>query len=412
MAQLWAIIIGTVLTWRLLIVLFRYIRHIACLGHDKQRLFMKTNSYYAYVKRHMVLAPFFHERHHREFRLSAAINVGTLPSRLQLFFLTVYYSMNVTLCVIHLPHDAERDVLAKILRNRTGVLAVVNMIPLFLFAGRNNPLIWLLGISYDTYNLLHRWLGRLVVLEALAHTLVWTVNKVQDTSWNAVAKQMVVNPTIGTGVVGSLTLILILIQSPSIIRHAFYETFLHVHFVLGITAIVATWMHLQNLSQQSLLGGAIGLWAMERFYRLVMIIRNNLGRNSTQIEVSALPGDAVMVKLHIARPWTFKPGQHIYLYIPNIGWWTSHPFSLAWSEDEHDTHNEKGLPLDTFDALAPRKTTMSLIIRRRTGFTEDLWNKTQSAPSGTYVTNALVEGPYGEPLTLLNNSHVLLIYKS
>lgn len=37
-------------------------------------------------------------------------------------------------------------------------------------AARNNPLINILGISFDTFNLLHRWFGRIVILEAFAHT--------------------------------------------------------------------------------------------------------------------------------------------------------------------------------------------------------------------------------------------------
>ena len=45
-------------------------------------------------------------------------------------------------------------------------------------AGRNNPLIKLLDVSFDTWNLLHRWLGRIVVLESLAHTICWMVGKV------------------------------------------------------------------------------------------------------------------------------------------------------------------------------------------------------------------------------------------
>jgi hypothetical protein len=40
-----------------------------------------------------------------------------------------------------------------------------------LFAGRNNPLIGLLGISFDTFNLAHRLMGRVVILESLAHSI-------------------------------------------------------------------------------------------------------------------------------------------------------------------------------------------------------------------------------------------------
>ena len=52
-------------------------------------------------------------------------------------------------------------------------------------AGRNNPLVPLLGISFDTYNLLHRWLGRIVVLESVLHSLAhfansgWTMQSLQ-----------------------------------------------------------------------------------------------------------------------------------------------------------------------------------------------------------------------------------------
>ncbi len=55
------------------------------------------------------------------------------------------------------------------LGNRAGTLAVVNLIPLVLLAGRNNPLISLLNISYDSFNLMHRWFGHIVVALAITH---------------------------------------------------------------------------------------------------------------------------------------------------------------------------------------------------------------------------------------------------
>ena len=64
------------------------------------------------------------------------------------------------------------------------MLAVVNMVPLFLMAGRNNPLIKLLGMSFDTFNLLHRWLGRIVVLESVAHMLAFLISNASTNGWN------------------------------------------------------------------------------------------------------------------------------------------------------------------------------------------------------------------------------------
>jgi predicted ferric reductase len=59
------------------------------------------------------------------------------------------------------------------------LVAIMNMLPLWLLASRNNPLVVWTGISFDTYNLVHRWLGRIVVLETLAHGIAWTVKKVK-----------------------------------------------------------------------------------------------------------------------------------------------------------------------------------------------------------------------------------------
>ena len=61
------------------------------------------------------------------------------------------------------------------LGNRAGTMAVVNMIPLVIISGRNNPLIWLLNISFDNFNLMHRWFGRIVVVLATSHGIAETM---------------------------------------------------------------------------------------------------------------------------------------------------------------------------------------------------------------------------------------------
>lgn len=133
----------------------------------------------------------------------------------------------------------------------------------------------------------------------------------------------------------------------------------------------------------------------QRFTRLATIVYRNIGRGGTKAEIEVLPGDAIRVTLKLARPWTFRPGQHAYVYLPAVGWWTSHPFSLAWSDEEEDLSSERGLVLSRQDVLDMRKTTMSLLIRRRTGLTEALYRKADGAPGGKFATRAIVEGPYG-----------------
>ena len=160
-------------------VAYSRIRLMVCLGIEDQRYFaLPTNGWVCFVKKHILYAPLFRVRHNREFQLSRAVNVGTLPTRFQTFFLLSYFVGNVVFCTSMIDWKVDgTQIILKEVMNRTGVLSAVNMVPLFLFAGRNNPLIQLLGISFDTYNLIHRWLGRIVVLEAVTHSFCYMVAK-------------------------------------------------------------------------------------------------------------------------------------------------------------------------------------------------------------------------------------------
>ncbi|KAG8629770.1 hypothetical protein KVT40_001389 [Elsinoe batatas] len=395
MSYLWLAIIGAMFVHRIVLSALKHMRNLTCMNNEKQKYFSDVDPAYASVKKHLLDAPLFRKRHNREIMLSSAVNVGTVPSRLQSLFIVVYFGINIAFCFLWLGYDQKRPALLKEIRNRTGVLSFVNMVPLFLFAGRNNILIRLLDISFDSYNMMHRWLGRIAVLHAIAHTVAYCTNKVETTGWKSLAASMAASKTILTGTIGTAAFIFLMMHSPSVVRHAYYEVFLHAHIAVAVTALVVLWMHVDGIPVQLLILTCVIIWAYERFMRVQNLIRNNIGAGGTTAEVEAMPGDALRVTLRLARPWKFQPGQHVYLYLPSIGWWTNHPFSLAWSDDYQDVYSEKGPIMDRQDILAIRKTTMSLIIRRRTGFTDKLWSRAENAPQGRFVTRAFVEGPYG-----------------
>ena len=188
----------------------------------------------------------------------------------------------------------------------------------------------------------------------------------------------------------------LLVHSPSPIRHAFYETFLHLHIAMAAVSFGFLWQHLKGMPAQNYLLVAVVFWGLERGARLVRLLYRNCGRKSTRAIVEALPGDALRVTLHLARPWTFEPGQHIFLYIPSIGLWTAHPFSVAWSESEEVVPDEKGIPMTRQESLASsHKTTLSLLLRRRTGFTDKLFLRAANSMDSRVSLRAFAEGPYG-----------------
>lgn len=155
---------------------------------------------------------------------------------------------------------------------------------------------------------------------------------------------------------------------------------------------------------------AIALWAADRFIRLCRIFYHNVSRKTTRATVEALAGDAVRVTLTMPRPWKFAPGQHAYLYMPTIGLWTSHPFTVAWSESkEIIKFDDKELSLHRQDMFKKETPTMSFIIRRRTGFTDTLWKDAVNSPDRMFSTICLAEGPYGTSHSLDSYGTCVLI---
>ena len=399
----WTAIICVLLIHRWGLFLLRHIRRLSSLdkstsGDGKHKYFSIPFDDYANFKRHIILAPLWTNRHTRELKLSAATDMGNLPSRLQTLFLLVYLGMQIAFYVWTIDwsdtelryHDA---------RNITGALSVLNMIPLFLSAGRNNPLIYMLGINFDTYISIHRWIGHIVVIEGVIHTAFWMSSKTYGNGWDigptVFAKILLSSRRIQTGMVSTGVFILLMLLSPSVVRHAFYETFLGIHILLTITAVVGVWLHCKDMHGEGFIMAATMISIAERVLRFTTILRRNFTNTGTKVEVEALPGDAVRVTLHVPKAWKFTPGQHVYLYMPSVGHITSHPFSLVWSEEEHDLNTKKADFVTRGDAFGSRRTKMFLIIRRRTGFTNSLFKRTQMSPEGRFITSALVEGPYG-----------------
>lgn len=161
----------------------QYVRTLTCLNNDTQRYFKEPNYAFGNLKQHLIYAPLFRKRHNRELRISV-LNVGVLPTRFQSLLLTAIITMNIIFCVYKIEWNGNQSALLNHLRNRTGTLAMVNMVPLVIMAGRNNPLISLLNISFDNFNLVHRLFGRIVVAETVAHTLAFTTMMVnKGKSW-------------------------------------------------------------------------------------------------------------------------------------------------------------------------------------------------------------------------------------
>lgn len=396
-----------------------HIRHLTSMGSWLEQdtyWAQERGTFWPALKEKLLYAPLNKKRHNREIQLSKAINVGTLPSRLHALILGLYLTSNIIYCCLLDYSVSNRESLIAEVRGRTGHLAVVNMVGLFVLAGRNNPLIWILGVSFDTFNLFHRWIGRIVALESIAHTIAWSVNAHAEKGNDGVNELIQTDAFIQWGLVATIAISLILIQSPGAVRHAFYEVFLHVHQFLAAAALLGVYVHakLGPLPQMPYVIAIACIWFYDRIFRFARLTYRNVSfrHGLTKATVEALPGDACRVTFFLPRPWIYKAGTHAYVYFPSISGLQSHPFSIAWSSTATTapvSTDMEMLPMTKQDLSIPQPAhSISFIMAKRTGMTGNLYDRAAACPSRKLNLTGLVEGPYGEPASLHSYGTVIL----
>jgi len=412
-----------------------HLRHIYCLSANKQQQnywsFDKT-WVWPWLKRHLIYAPLGKKRHNAELQLSKAINYGSLPGRIHTLLLAAYLISNIVYCSVLDYRSQNKAALLAELRGRSGILATANLIPLIVLSGRNNPGIPLLKISFDTFNLFHRWIGRMIAVESTLHVLAWYFNTVAakgpQGAWNSFSG----NTFLTWGLVAMLAMAVTLVQSLSAIRHAFYETFLHLHQILAFFIILGVYVHLEvsNLPALPYIRAAVALWLIDRSARLARILYLNFSAHGgrTRVTIEALAGGACRVTFQLPRHVTIRPGSHVYAYIPRMALWMSHPFSVAWTNPEAapptgyiiSDDNEPDTPcsiekqptsittrqLSHTSSSAP--TCASVIIAARTGMTRQIYERALRAPDHRLHMSGFLEGPYAGHDSLASYGTVIM----
>lgn len=107
---------------------------------------------------------------------------GYVPGRAVSVFIAIYIVLNVVFSAVsfgsfqpNVYFFSQEFELCEYVGNRTGTLSLVNMSISILFAGRNNLLIALTGWSQTTFLALHRWTARVATVQAVVHSIVYTL---------------------------------------------------------------------------------------------------------------------------------------------------------------------------------------------------------------------------------------------
>lgn len=197
-------------------------------------------------------------------------------------------------------------------------------------------------------------------------------------------------------------------------RIRFYESFLALHIVLVILALVACWYHLVphfnfDYGYQVWLYICFAFWSADRLARLARVAYyNRLGGSKALVE--AIPDcDIMQVTVFPRVALGFGPAQHSFLYLGGLGkFWESHPFSVvSWNtrygqpvpsvpvSTSPSNGDEKGVNVVQTQLDLREGPSVRFLIRPHSGMTSSLRRRLLACrPSPSVELSIYTEGPY------------------
>lgn len=296
-----------------------------------------------------------------------------------------------------------------IVGNRAGVMAMGNVVALFLFAARNNVLLSFTDWSYGTYILLHRVLGYWAVFHTVLHSFMLLAFYVQGGTY----PEELVRLYWVWGIVGTVAVSALFLSSILWVRQRLYEFFLASHIAMALLFLLGYYYHIwyvygYSWGYEIWMFVAGGIWGIDRLARLARMAFQG-SRTAVITVVEDTDGEYLRIDIQ---------GKHLthgvaYLCFPTLSWrfWETHPFSVACQSRGDDDHEmgqispsdenaedaEKSVgasrvaPVEGPSANNSRHATTTFFTRCRDGLTRELAKRA----SGTQTRlRVLIEGPY------------------
>ena len=152
--------------------------------------------------------------------------------------------------------------------DRIGALAYA-LTPLTVtLSTRESILTLLTGISYQHFNFLHRWTGRVIFVQSVLHTLGWAIIEAKlYQPQPMVYKTFIAQPYMIWGCVAMFLITFLYVFSlRRVIRWTGYEVFRKMHYVVAMLYIGGCWAHWSRLACWMI--ASLALFFIDRGLRL------------------------------------------------------------------------------------------------------------------------------------------------
>lgn len=318
----------------------------------------------------------------------------SLPTRSQFVILMGYLIM---LFVLHFPNYDVFDgnivyttkwrQLTKLVADRTGLLATVQLPLLYVLASRNSIIVWCTGWSYDTMNVYHRWVARSIVLDSFLHAVIFTANyRNRGDFWGHWQSYFMI-----WGVVATICSCFILFFALRHFRARSYEVFLFGHWVLVCFFTAGTWKHLAGRGFTVWMYPCVALWVFDRAWRIFRMMLSSV-TSVADIELDKSK-EFVKVKIDYSYVWGASPGNYAFIYflLPFLKFWENHPFSC-------------------FPSPVPgEEQLLCFVMKVQAGKTKQIAHYLANKQGGRARVPVLVEGPYGHTFPIDKSDTIVLV---
>ncbi|KAI9844086.1 MAG: hypothetical protein M1837_005800 [Sclerophora amabilis] len=288
---------------------------------------------------------------------------------------------------------------------RTGYMTICQLPLIFLLASKRNIIGLLIGSSYERLNWLHRWTARGLFLTATIHMGFWF------TSWaryGHIVKKLRQDPITQKGLAAWCILAWIVLSSMTPIRGWSYEIFVLQHLISFAAFIGVVYIHTPD-EVHVWVWIPVGLFFFDRLVRALFLLYNNLslfhprsrkigghsGLLTCQAEVAPLPHHTTRITVH-NPPFSWRPGQHVFLSCHSIVPLQSHPFTIASLPSdgklEFLVHAQSGGTRRFFHHAEKHHETLPIL----------------ESSSSTASKGVLLDGPYGRMRSLHQFDSVIL----
>ncbi|KAJ6784651.1 hypothetical protein PWT90_03214 [Aphanocladium album] len=353
----------------------------------------------------------------------------TIPTRIQTLTLTAFLILNIA-CSIHgyrltavnLYFPTTEQQIFRYVSDRTGIISFANFPAIWLFGMRNNVAMWLTGWDFGAYNNFHRWVARIATLQAVIHSVGYTVLIWRQGGWKYFASWWV-KWWWCAGEIATVVMCLLLACSVYWMRREKYELFLVLHIVMSVIILGTMLGHVSifNGEYDALFWVPLVIWILDRVLRLVRVLVFKPKCWSTPASVTYNESSNIL-RLQVPAEQTIykvSPGTFYYLSVLDVSRsWESHPFTVASVSQGGDAQAEQMPLLETGEdaqdieetevKLSQETPSMTFLVRPYDSFTDRLKELAVAQPE-TSPVRLLVDGPYGSTLPLERFSHVLFI---